>query len=72
MADESPPVTNGSRLMPSRSTVFGTGGGVALAPILIWIFGLFTDVQMPPEIAAGIGALIGNVIGYFFEGGRKV
>lgn len=60
------------RLMPSNSTTVGTLGGGALAPVLVWALGTFTHVTMPPEIAASLGAVIGNVLGYFFEGGRKV
>lgn len=67
--DESPDPPK--RLMPSNSTFIGTGGGAALAPVLVWLFGTFTHVQMPAEVAAGLGAIIGNVLGYFFEGGRR-
>ncbi len=69
MSEEPQPTKS---MMPSNSTFVGTGGGAALAPILVWLFGTFTHVQIPPEIAAGIGAIIGNVLGYFFEGGRQV
>lgn len=59
------------RLMPSHSTTVGTLGGVGVGPIIVWALGAFTNVVVPPEIAASIGAVVGNLIGYFFEGGRK-
>jgi hypothetical protein len=63
--------TNGNkRLMPSNSTTIGTVGGAGLAPLIVWLIGLF-GTEMPPEAAAGVGSVIGNLIGYFFEGGRK-
>lgn len=69
MADE-----NGQtqpRLMPSNSTTIGTLGGAGVGPIIVWALGAFTGVMVPPEIAAAIGSVVGNLIGYFFEGGRK-
>jgi outer membrane lipoprotein SlyB len=59
------------RLMPSNSTTVGTLGGAGVGPILVWALGAFTGVVVPPEIAAAIGSVVGNLIGYFFEGGRK-
>lgn len=65
---------NGKRLIapPSNSTTMGTLGGVGMGPIIVWLITTFTGVEVPPEIAASIGAVIGNLIGYFFEGGRKL
>lgn len=65
-------VSKPQRLMPSNSTTIGTVGGAGLAPVLVWIFSTFTSVVMPPEVAAAMGAVIGNLLGYFFEGGKKV
>jgi hypothetical protein len=65
--------TNGNgtkRLMPSNSTTVGTVGGAGLAPLIVWLISLF-GADVPPEAAASVGALVGNLIGYFFEGGRK-
>lgn len=59
------------RLMPSNSTTIGTLGGIGVSPLLVWLVSL-TGTTMPPEAAASAGALVGNVIGYFFEGGRRV
>jgi outer membrane lipoprotein SlyB len=59
------------RLMPSNSTTVGVLGGAGVGSIVVWALGAFTGVVVPPEIAASIGALVGNLIGYFFEGGRK-
>jgi hypothetical protein len=65
------PTTNGSkRLMPSNSTTIGTVGGAGLAPLIVWLIGLL-GAEMPAEAAAGVGSVIGNLIGYFFKGGRQ-
>lgn len=58
------------RLMPSSSTVAGGVGGAGLAPIVVWVVGLL-GVSIDAGTAAALGALLGNLIGYFFEGGRK-
>jgi outer membrane lipoprotein SlyB len=74
MSDDTNAPENGAlrpRLMPSNSTTVGTLGGASAGPILVWALGAFTHVTVPPEIAAAIGSVVGNVIGYFFEGGRK-
>jgi len=57
--------------MPSNSTTIGTLGGVGVGPILVWALNTYTHAQVPAEIAASFGAVLGNLIGYFFEGGRK-
>jgi outer membrane lipoprotein SlyB len=59
------------RLMPSNSTTVGTLGGAGIGPIIVWALGAFTGVLVPAEVAAAIGSVVGNLIGYFFEGGRK-
>lgn len=69
MTDE--PVPASTRYMPSASTTVGTLGGAGVGPIIVWALTAFTNVVMPPEVAAAIGAVIGNAIGYFFEGGRR-
>ena len=38
----------------------GAGAGVGLAPLIIWILGLF-GVDMPPEVAAVAGGLLAAV-----------
>jgi outer membrane lipoprotein SlyB len=70
MAEENETGGN-KRLMPSNSTTVGVLGGAGVGSIVVWALGAFTSVVVPPEIAASIGALVGNLIGYFFEGGRK-
>jgi uncharacterized membrane protein len=64
-------MNDGRRLMPSNSTTVGTIGGASLAPVIVWIINQFTTQPMPAEVAAPLGAFIGNFVGYFFEGGRK-
>lgn len=63
--------SGGKRLMPSNSTTVGALGGVGVGTIVVWAITAFTGVQVPAEVAASIGALLANLIGYFFEGGRK-
>lgn len=69
MTDENPAA--GPRYMPSNSTTIGTLGGAGLSPLIIWALNTYTHANMPAEVAASAGAFIGNLIGYFFEGGRK-
>jgi outer membrane lipoprotein SlyB len=72
MSEETPtPPTNVMRYMPSNSTAIGTLGGAGVAPIIVWALGAFTHVIVPAEIAAALGSVIGNGLGYFFEGGRR-
>lgn len=76
MADENKPETGnvngnaGKRLMPSNSTLIGGVGGAGLAPIVVWVAGVF-GLEMDAGTAAAFGALLGNILGYFFEGGRR-
>lgn len=70
MTEETGPAS--PRLMPSNSTTVGTLGGAGIAPIIVWVLNTYTGAAVPPEIAAAIGSLVGNFIGYFFEGGRKL
>lgn len=56
---------------PSTSTTVGTLGGAGVGPIIVWALSAFGGVEVPPEVAASIGAVVGNLIGYFFEGGRR-
>jgi hypothetical protein len=76
MANETQPVNgdqNGTapkRLMPSNSTLIGGVGGAGLAPIVVWITSVL-GLEMDAGTAAAFGALIGNILGYFFDGGRR-
>jgi hypothetical protein len=73
MVDENTSPPNGKRPLiapPSAATTIGTVGGVGLGPIVVWALTL-AHVIVPPEVAASIGAVVGNLVGYFFEGGRK-
>jgi len=72
MSEETSAPTNGKRLMPSNSTTVGTVSGAGVGTIIVWALGAFWHVAVPPEVAASIGAVVGNFIGYFFEGGRKL
>lgn len=70
MAEETDSTPQPTWRAPSNSTTLGALGGASLTPIIIWALGL-AHVAMPPEVAASAGAILGNLIGYFFEGGRK-
>lgn len=56
--------------LPSRPVAVGTVGGGSAAPLVVWLLGLF-GVEVPPEIAATIGSVLGGVFGYIVRGGRK-
>lgn len=56
--------------LPSRPVAVGTIGGTSLAPLAVWLLGLF-GIEVPPEVAATIGSLLGGVFGYIVRGGRK-
>ena len=57
--------------MPSNSTIVGGIGGAGVGTVLVWVCRAFFKVEMPPDVAVIVGSLIGNAVGYFFEGGRK-
>lgn len=64
------PVAEVQTNLPSRATVGGSIlGGIGLAPLIVWLLGQF-GIDMPGEVAAIVGGLISNLVGYFFEGGR--
>lgn len=56
---------------PTTSTTVGTLGGAGIGPVIVWALNAFAGVEVPAEVAASLGAILGNVIGYFFDGGRK-
>ena len=48
----------------SGKTVLTGGAGIAVAPILIWVLGLF-GVELPAEVAAAIAGLLAAAVAYF-------
>lgn len=48
----------------SGKTVLTGGAGIAVAPIIVWVLGLF-GVEIPPEVAAGIAGLLAMAVAYF-------
>lgn len=71
MADENTTPESGKRLMPSNSTTVGTLAGGSLATIIVWLLEALGHLTVPSTVASAIGAVVGNGVGYFFEGGRK-
>lgn len=56
---------------PSASTYAGIGIGVPVATVFAWLMNTFLAVEVPGEVQAAIGALIGTLAGYFFLGGKN-
>lgn len=57
------------KLAPSRPVTFGAVGGSPAGVVIVWALQL-AGLEVPPEVAAGIGSLVGALIGYFVRGGR--
>jgi hypothetical protein len=55
---------------PSASTVASIGLGIPIATVAAWLLTTCCHVDMPAEVQAAMGALIGAIIGYLFNGGR--
>lgn len=54
-------LVNQPGLRPTRKVTAGVAGG-GLTAILIWVGGLF-GLEIPPEIAAEMGAAVATLIG---------
>jgi len=48
---------------PTRKVLLGVGGGGGITALLIWLAGL-TGLDMPPEVAGELGALIGALVAF--------
>ena len=48
----------------SGKTVLTGATGIAVAPIIVWVLGLF-GVEIPAEVAAGIAGLLAAAVAYF-------
>lgn len=48
----------------SGKTVITGGTGIAVAPIIVWVLGLF-GVEVPAEVAAAIAGLLATAVAYF-------
>jgi uncharacterized membrane protein YfcA len=59
------------KLKPSTSTVSSAAIGVPLGIVVVWALHEFAGVDMPSEVAAATGSLVGALVGYFFYGGRS-
>lgn len=49
---------------PTRKVAQGTGYGALLGVVIAWLLGQF-GVDMPPEVAAALGALLNGLVAYF-------
>lgn len=58
------------RRAPSPQVAAGVGGGAFLGVLVVWIASLF-GLQVPAEIAAGLGPFLGGLVQYFMPGGRQ-
>jgi Ca2+/H+ antiporter len=56
---------------PSPSTVASIALGVPVATIVSWLLNTFLTVVVPGPVEAAMGVVIGQLMGYFFLGGRK-
>jgi len=59
-------------LTPSTSTVVSVAAGAPLVLVVTWVLDQFFHVQIPPEVAASLGAVVSTIVGYFGNGGRAV
>jgi hypothetical protein len=58
-------MANGS-LAPTRKVRNGAIGGIALAPLIVWLWGFFMpENPMPPEVGASIGGVLALFLSYF-------
>lgn len=57
-------------LTPSSSTLVGVFAGGGAATTIIWIAKLF-GLDIPPDVATWLGSVLGGLVGYPFQGGRK-
>jgi L-lactate permease len=53
-----------SKYLPRRKVAGAGLGGIALAPLIVWLVGL-AGVEMPGEVAAIASGLIALAVGYF-------
>lgn len=56
---------------PSRGVAAGTLGGGGIATLAVWIFHEFFGIDVPAEVAASMGSVVGGLIQYFMRGGRQ-
>jgi len=64
--------TDGSLHFPSSSTVASIGIGIPVATLFAWVLSVCCNMPVPGEVQAAAGALVSALVGYFFNGGRKV
>ena len=66
------PPTPLNPMTPSNSVLIGAAVGTPVVIIISWILDQFFKVQVPPEVAAAGGTIIGSLLAYFGNGGRAV
>lgn len=58
-------------MKPSNSTLASVGIGIPLATIASWVVTTFAGIEVPGPVEAAIGAVLGALAGYWFEGGQQ-
>lgn len=54
--------------VPDRKIKAVGAGGIAVAPVLVWIWGMLMPEQpMPPEVAAALAGVVAMVMGYMVK-----
>jgi hypothetical protein len=56
---------------PSNSTLVAAFGGGGTAATVVWIAREFFALDIPAEVAVWLGSVLGGLLSYPFEGGRK-
>lgn len=59
-------------MTPSTSVMMGAAVGTPAVMVISWVLDVIFKVQVPPEVAAAAGSLIGAVFAYFGNGGRAI
>lgn len=62
-------------IRPSTSTTVGATLGIPAGIVIVWIIKTFflpPDLELPVEVASAIGAIVAQLVGLPFTGGRAV
>lgn len=58
-------------MSPSNSTIASATLGAPLAILLCWLVKAFAHTEVPVEVGAAMGGIIGALAGYFPQGGQS-
>ena len=54
--------------MTQQKLAPSTVSAAAVTPVLVWVWGIwFPEVQMPPEVAAAFGGIMGGFLAYLMR-----